>query len=219
MNGPSFANFPAPIVTIHSRFLPAPQATKHVLVLLHAFPFSSAMWEPVANEFLALRSDTAILLIDLPGFGRSTPRVQWNFSSFALELRGVIEQHTRKQVILGGLSMGGYAAFEFYRMNPDLVHALVLSNTRAEADSEKERIDRAVFSEEVLKTGAKAVMKRNYPNFVTEETNPKTAEQIKNWIFEATPGANASALMAMANRRDATEALPKISVPSLVIAS
>ncbi len=219
MNGPAFANFPAPAFTVHSRFLPASRSTKHVVVLLHPFPFSSVFWDGVAKEFRTLRNDTALILIDLPGFGLSTPRTQWDFSSFALELRGVIEQHTRRSVIIGGLSMGGYAAFEFFRMNPDLVRGLVLSNTRAEADSERERNERAVFAEDVLKVGAEAVIKRNYPNFITEKTDPETAGQVRKWIYDATPAATASALMAMANRRDSTEILPKISVPTLVIAS
>ena len=219
MNGSPFASFPQALTVVHSRFFPAPRGTKQVVVLLPAFPFSTSMWEPMLTEFHKIRKDTAFLLVDFPGFGNSTLRQQWDFSSFALELRGVIEQHTRRSIILGGLSMGGYAAFEFYRLHKDIVKALVLSNTRAESDSQKEQSDRSQFAEEILATGAEAIIKRNYPNFVTEKTEVTIATQIRNWIFEAEPAAAASAQKVMANRRDSLDLLPNIPVPTLVIAS
>ena len=219
MSGSSIPNFHSPSLMLHSRFLPTAGSTKHVVVLLHAFPFSGAMWQRMAEHFQSLRSDTALLLIDFPGFGDSLPRKQWDFSSFCLELRGVIEHHTRKPVIIAGLSMGGYAALEFARVNSDLVRAIVLSNTRAEADSEKGKLNRATFAEEVLAQGPDAAIRRLYANFVTADTNPIIANDIRSWMLEANPVAIATALKAMANRRDSRVILPNITVPSLLIAS
>jgi 3-oxoadipate enol-lactonase len=219
MSGSSIPNFYNPSQMLHSRFLPTAGSTKHVVVLLHAFPFSGAMWQRMTVHFQSLRKDTALLLIDFPGFGASMPRVQWDFSSFSLELRGVIEHHTRKPIIIAGLSMGGYAALEFARVNSDLVRAIILSNTRAKADSEKEKLSRATFTTDVLARGPDAAIERLYANFVTADTPPNIANDIRSWVLEANPVAIATALKAMGNRRDSTMMLPKITVPSLIIAS
>src|ERR1019366_4606920 len=100
MSGLSIPNFNDPSQRLNSRFLPTASPSKHVVVLLHAFPFSSAMWHRMAECLQTLRDDTAILLVDFPCFGSSAFRPQWDFSSFALELRGVIEHHTRKPVTI-----------------------------------------------------------------------------------------------------------------------
>jgi pimeloyl-ACP methyl ester carboxylesterase len=115
--------------------------------------------------------------------------------------------------------MGGYAALEFYRINSDIVRALVLSNTRAEADPEKEKLNRAAFAEDALQRGADVAVERLYSNFVTETTDPEIARDIRRWMLEANPAAIAAALKTMANRRDSRILLPKILIPSLVIAS
>ncbi len=219
MSGHSIPHFNNPSLVLNARFLPTAGTAKHVVVLLHAFPFSCAMWKRMADHVQTLRQDTALLLVDFPGFGGSTPRVKWDFSSFSLELRDVIERHTRKSVTMAGLSMGGYAALEFYHINSDLVRAIVLSNTRADADSEKEQHDRASFAEDVLARGPEVAIERLYANFVTPETALEIAGDIRKWMLEANPTAMASALNAMANRHDSRDMLPLVTVPSLVIAS
>ena len=219
MSGQSILNFNNTSIVLNSRFLPTASTSKHVVVMLHPFPFSSLMWERMAGHLQSLRDDTALLLIDFPGFGESTLRTQWDFSALSLELRGMIEHHTRKPVTIAGLSMGGYAALEFYRINSDIVRAIVLSNTRAEADPEKEKLSRAVFAEEALQRGADVAVERLYSNFVTERTDPEIARDIRRWILEANPAAIAAALKTMANRRDSRVLLPKIFIPSLIIAS
>src|SRR5580692_4562798 len=105
MSGQPILNFNNPSIILNSRFLPTASTSKHVVVMLHPFPFSSLMWERMAGHLQSLRDDTALLLIDFPGFGESTLRTQWDFSALSLELRGMIEHHTRKPVTIAGLSM------------------------------------------------------------------------------------------------------------------
>jgi len=175
------------------------------------------MWDRMAGELQSLRDDTALLLIDFPGFGGSLLRPKWNLAMLPVELRGIIEQHTRKPVTIAGLSMGGYAAFEFFRTNGDLVRGLVLSNTKAEADSEVEKRGRATFADDALARGPEAAIDRLYSNFVTPETEPEIAIDIRNWIMDANPAAIAAALNAMAEREDSRDLLPLLTIPSLVI--
>ncbi len=203
---------------LHSRFLPSASKPEHIVVLLHAFPLSSVMWDRMAAELQSLRDDTALVMIDFPGFGGSPVRPKWNLAAIPMELRGIIERHTRwTPITLVGLSMGGYAALEFYRMNSDMVRGLVLSNTRATPDSEDEKRNREVFAEDTLERGADAALERLYSNFVTEETDPEIAIDLRTWISAAKPASIAAALRAMAERGDSSKLLPLITAPTLVI--
>jgi pimeloyl-ACP methyl ester carboxylesterase len=64
MSGQPILNFNNPSIILNSRFLPTASTSKHVVVLLHAFPFSSVMWERMAAHLQFLRDDTSLLLID-----------------------------------------------------------------------------------------------------------------------------------------------------------
>jgi len=175
------------------------------------------MWEPMAAELESFRDDTALVAIDFPGFGASSLRPAWSLAAISTEIRTEAERYTKQPVTVAGLSMGGYAAFEFLRANPGLTRALVLSNTRAEADSEEEKQHRNVFAEDARRRGPDAAMDRLYSNFVTPETAPAIAIEIRSWIMEADPEAIAAALDAMAQRNDSRDLLPLVTVPSLVI--
>lgn len=113
--------------------------------------------------------------------------------------------------------MGGYAALAFYRDYPSMLRGIVLSNTRAEGDSEEAKASRAEFATDALARGADAAIDRLYSKFVTEDTDPEIAIDIRSWMSEALPRAIADALGAMAAREDSTDLLKLISIPSLVI--
>ena len=209
---------------LNSRLLPATAGrlingpnTQHFVVLLHAFPLSSTMWDRMADEFEELRDDTTFLLIDLPGFGDSPRQPDWTMQRIALPICQEIRHYTRERVVLGGLSMGGYAAFAFYSEYPNMLRGLVLSNTKADADTESAKHDREIFASDALARGSEAATHRLYSKFVTEETDPEIAIDIRTWMDEAHPEAIADALHAMAARPDSTDLLRLISIPSLVI--
>jgi pimeloyl-ACP methyl ester carboxylesterase len=76
-----------------------------------------------------------------------------------------------------------------------------------------------VFAKDALERGSHAAVERLYSNLVTEATDPEIARNIRRWMLEANPAAIAAALKTMANRRDSRILLPKIIIPSLIIAS
>ncbi len=202
---------------LNSRLLPAADDPLHFVVLLHAFPLSTAMWDRMAVELESIRDDTTLLLVDLPGFGESPLHEGWTMKGIAKEIREAILVHTPDRIILGGLSMGGYAAFAFYREYPSMLRGIVLSNTKAEVDSEEAKAYRAEFAADALARGADAAIDRLYSKFVTEDTDAEIAIDIRSWMSEAQPRAIADALGAMAAREDSTDLLKLISIPALVI--
>jgi non-heme chloroperoxidase len=169
------------------------------------------------GQLQELRDDTAIVLVDFPGFDGAPVKENWSMEEFAGSLHRRLVGHGIRQAVVAGISMGGYAALEFYRDFPSAVRALVLSNTSASADTEAAKLYRKEFAEDALSRGAVAAMERLYAKFVTDETDPEIAHDIRTWILSARPEAIAAALGAMAARKDSTDLLPLVAVPSLLI--
>src|SRR6516162_2263455 len=112
-----------------------------VLVLLHAFPLSRAMWRPQRE---ALQADCRVLTPDLRGFGGTSPFAGTPaLEQMADDVAGLLDAlGVREPVVLGGLSMGGYVALAFVRKHAGRLAGLNLADTRAEADSAEARANR-----------------------------------------------------------------------------
>src|ERR671918_1785323 len=102
------------------------------LVLLHAFPLNGRMFEP---QMAAFSSERRVVAPDYPGFGRS-PRTpaQPDVRYYAEAVRRLLDRLGIERVVLGGVSMGGYVAFECLRLFPERVSGLILANTRPDPD-------------------------------------------------------------------------------------
>src|SRR5262245_30735126 len=83
------------------------------VVFLHAFPLNQTMWDDQAP---ALHAGRRVITFDWRGFGNSTLGVESaTMNRFADDLAGLLNQLRVDRAIICGLSMGGYAAFAFYR--------------------------------------------------------------------------------------------------------
>jgi len=197
-----------------------PPSSDKTLVLIHAFPLSSEMWDEAASVIATRSPDFSIVLTDLPGFGNAPEKNGWTLSEEMRDLHAkLLEQNIRKPVI-GGLSMGGYAAFAYYKLFPNEVRALVLSNTKASADSPEAKKGRDEFAADAEKRGAEAVYERMLPKLISDsskEINPALVLKLKKWIAEFSPLAIATGLRALKVREDSTDLLEKISCPALII--
>src|SRR2546421_2520023 len=110
------------------------------LVLLHAFPLNSAMW---LSQREGLVDDCRVITPDLRGFGGTPLGVdEPSLDVLADDIARLLESNDLDQVVLGGLSMGGYVAMAFVRRHADRVRALLLADTKAIADPEPARADR-----------------------------------------------------------------------------
>ena len=116
-----------------------------------------------------------------------------------------------------GLSMGGYAAFELLAARPEFVRALVLCDTRATADTPEAAAKRETFAGEALERGVGWVADQLLPKLLGPHAEPRLQNLVRGMIGQATPAAVADAQFAMAARRDATELLPSITCPTLVV--
>jgi pimeloyl-ACP methyl ester carboxylesterase len=193
------------------------EGTGDPLVLLHAFPLNGRMFEP---QMKAFSGERRVVAPDYPGFGRS-PRTpaQPDVHYYAEGLRGLLDRLHFERVILGGVSMGGYVAFECMRLFPDRVSALVLANTRPEPDAEEMREIRNDMALSVAKEGVEVLVELQMerllaPNSLKDEG---LVEAVRAMILENSPDGAVAALGAMRERPDSRPLLGEINVPTLVV--
>lgn len=188
------------------------------IVLLHAFPLDSRMFEPQAEALADLRR---LITPDYPGFGRS-PRTpaQPDVRYYAEGVRRLLDRLGLERIVLGGVSMGGYVVFECLRLFPERVSGLILANTRAEPDSEEIRENRKKMARRVAEEGVGVLIELQIERLLAPETlesNERVVEKVRTMILESNPNGVVAALGAMRERRDSTLLLGKIEVPTLVI--
>ncbi len=188
------------------------------LVFIHAFPLSKRMWEP---QIQALSKDYRVITLDLRGHGESDTLL-WNFTleDYAKDIYELLRHLNMQQATFIGLSMGGYILFEFYRFFPNMVNALVLADTRAQADTEEGKAGRLAMAQTADKGGPEAIADMMIPKLLTANTiedRVDLIDQIKKMIRSTPPSGIIVDLMAMAARPDSTSLLSQISCPTLLI--
>jgi len=190
------------------------------LVLLHGFPFSSLMWEEMLRNLTHHAPDVNIYLVDFPGFGTSSIVEQWSMEEAAQELFEVLKKEGVEHAVIGGLSMGGYLTFAFYKAYPDVVQGMILSDTKAKSDTEEEKNSRLEYAADAEERGPQAVMDRQFAKLISDRTKqerPEVAKQVETWIRNTTPQALGAGLKALAARSNYEELLPIVNVPTLVL--
>jgi 3-oxoadipate enol-lactonase len=188
------------------------------VVLLHAFPLDSRMFEPQTEALAELRH---LITPDYPGFGRS-PRApaQPDVRYYAEGVRGLLDRLGLERVVLGGVSMGGYVVFECLRLFPQRVSGIILANTRPEPDSEEMRENRKKMARRVAEEGVKVLIELQMERLLAPSTlknDERVVEKVRAMILESNPNGVVAALGAMRERPDSTPLLGKIEVPTLVI--
>lgn len=189
------------------------------LLLLHAFPLSGEMWKPQVE---ALAGTCRCIVPDLSGFGESeaSPDGVCRMSDLATDAAALLDHLGIERAVLGGLSMGGYAALAFCETYPDRLRGLVLADTRAGADSEEARRRRLETAEKVLKEGSGVLVESLAPKLLgprTRAERPDLLEKIAGWIAAAPREGVAAAQRGMAERPDRSGALRRIAVPALIL--
>lgn len=190
------------------------------VVFLHAFPFASNMWEP---QIEALSDRFRLIAPDLRGFGGSDAPEDagaYGMDEFADDVAAIIDAAGVDKVVLAGLSMGGYAAFAFLRKHRDKVAALVLADTRAEADPPEGVEKRTKQQQMVRDEGTSNLIDGLVGALLSEpslQKKPDVVERVRALMKENPPAGFIGALEAIKKRPDSSDELTKIDVPTLVI--
>jgi len=199
-------------------------APKHselrVLVLLHAFPIGANLWE---RQLGAIPKGWRLITPDLRGFGGSTEldsSSAQSMSDYAEDVVDLLAELGIARAVIGGCSMGGYAALALYQSNPEIFEGLILVNTRAGADSPEARASRRNMLALVDREGPSGIAKDMMPKLIgktTQESNSSVEPFVRRLIKQQSPTAIRSAIHRMMHRADSMPMLSKVSVPTLVI--
>ena len=196
-------------------------AGDQAVVFVHGFPFDSSMWEPQIP--VALEAGGRAVVPDLPGFGQSDvpeERSAYSIDRYADVVAALISDLGLGQVVVAGLSMGGYIALAVARRHPDVLAGLVLADTRADPDTAEGRQTRTDNQTVVQEKGDVTPLVDGLLERILSEAAPRHAEarlRLSGVMRATAPAGWIGALEAMKDRRDQTDLLPTISVPTLVV--
>ncbi len=188
------------------------------VVLIHGFPFSHEMWEP---QIEALKARYRVVAYDVRGHGKSAVGDGlYTLEYFVDDLLGLLDLLKVDQAVLCGLSMGGYVALRAAERAPERVRALVLCDTRSEADANQGKILRAGAMRAVADDGVPAFAEGFAKSLFAPATlaaGKPCVEKVKALIRANSPLGIRGTLLALAARTDATAFLPAIKVPTLIL--
>ncbi|MEX2285610.1 MAG: alpha/beta fold hydrolase [Planctomycetaceae bacterium] len=189
------------------------------ILFVHGFPLDHTMWQQQLEHFSKTHR---VIAPDLRGFGQSDVTAGTvEMHKFADDLAAVLTAlDVDEPVCYCGLSMGGYIGWEFLRRHGERVGSLILCDTKAAADTPQAIEGRMKLAQAVIEGGSEAAVEAMMPKLLAESTlqrQPHLVEHIRRMIVNTDPESIAAALRGMANRRDSTDMLDKIAVPTLLI--
>ena len=181
------------------------------VLLIHAFPLDARMWE-------SQRVGPAVIAPDLPGFGLAPMGGETlTMADAARHCLAAADAAGLDRLLVCGLSMGGYVAFELWRQASNRVAGLILANTRAGADTPEAADGRRALAARLRAEGN--VLAEAPPPLLAADADEALEERVRGWVADQAPEAIAAAALGMAARPDSTGDLAGIGVPTLVITS
>lgn len=189
------------------------------LMLLHAFPLDSTMYDGVCEM---LDTDTEVVAPDFPGFGSAhLPAAEPNLDVYADFVVAELDRRGWGRVVLAGTSMGGYVSMALARRHPDRLAGLALIDTKAAADAQPAAAGRRAMADRLESEGSSApLIEAVLPKLLGESTlrdRPDLGTWVQERVERCDPRAAAWAQRAMAARPDSTATLHHTSVPAAVV--
>ena len=190
-----------------------------VLVLVHGFPFNSAIWRP---QLEAAPAGWRVIAPDLRGFGGGAVVTgsRLPMDLLAQDVLSLLAHLGVRSAVVCGHSMGGYVTFAMLRKAPRLIRGLLLANTRATPDSAEGKQGRVKNAKHVHAHGTQALIDALVPRLLAAETragSPDIEEELRAVMRAAPAPAVVAALLGMAERPDSTPQLRSINVPTQLV--
>lgn len=187
------------------------------VVLLHGFLEDSSIWHNLAAR---LAHQFQVILIDLPGFGRSGGRGYCQtMDDLGLAVLAVIDQLAIDKFHLFGHSMGGYVTLAVAEKCPDRLQSYGLVHSSALPDSPEKQHDRE-RAISAIKQDLTLFCALTLPNLFAETNRARCVNEIEQLINAASllkPKNVVAAIRGMMARPDRTNVLAQANVPVLLL--
>jgi pimeloyl-ACP methyl ester carboxylesterase len=177
------------------------------------------MWDP---QFSAADLGWRVVAPHFRGFGDGAgdPPAS-SVDDYAADLVDLLDELHVADAVIGGLSMGGYVAFALLRRAPAYVRALVLADTRSQADTPEGVEARRRTLQVLAEKGSSAVVDDLLPKLLgatTRANRPDLTEHVRALALSNGADAIAGAVRALMTRPDSTPLLRTIRCPTLILA-
>lgn len=165
------------------------------------------LFAPIMDVFAAHGYETLLV----------THHLDDSLGGIVSRLRAQVEKN--REVLLVGLSMGGYIVLEAFFSHIGVPRGLVLLNTNARADREDQKEMRRRLVEQSTLGRFTGVTKKLAPMFLSEKNlqNQDLVEVIIGMGEAIGQEGYARQQMAIMNRQDRRQDLPQIEVPTLIM--
>jgi pimeloyl-ACP methyl ester carboxylesterase len=188
------------------------------IVLLHPFPLNRHCWDDIVPT---LSTRYRVVTPDLRAHGDSDQGDgPVTMAKLAADLERLSRELEISKALFVGVSIGGYAMFEFWRQHRERVAGIVLSNTRAGAETSEGQANRERIAEQVLREGTASFIDDMLTRLLspTTRTNrPDIVGKARAMMQRMSPQDIAAVQRGMAERRDSIATLSGINVPAVVI--
>jgi pimeloyl-ACP methyl ester carboxylesterase len=188
------------------------------IIFLHGFPYDHTMWKAQIEE---LSEKYFCVTYDIRGLGESpVGDGQFTIESFVDDLEIIIDQLKLVKPVLCGLSMGGYISFRALEKYQNNFSAVILCDTRSEADNNEGRLKRAAAIKRINSEGLAAFAKDFITNCFGDNYKQHNKNEFEKRIAKSSafdPVGVKGSLLAMMGRNDTTEYLSKVKIPALII--
>lgn len=189
------------------------------LLFIHGYPLSRRLWE---RQWLALSDFAQVIAPDLRGHGDSqpgqAPHTMEQFAQDCFDLLDVLG--IASPVHICGLSMGGYVAMAMLRLQPERIASLILTATRAAADTPEAKASRDASIKLVQEQGVEPIIAGMLPRLLSPHSLADRPDLVSlaRQIMSAVPASTViKDLQGLKERRDSTRLLAGSSAPVLII--
>ncbi len=189
------------------------------VVLLHGFPMDRSIWD---QQVESLSSRYRMITPDMRGLGYSaTNPGKITVEKWADGLAAMLDTlKIDEPIALGGLSMGGYIAFQFFKAHRARLAGLILCDTRAAADTQQAAAGRLETAARLERDGTWFLPESMLPRLLapaTLDANTDVVERLRRTMLAGDQFSYAATLRGLAERPNFTPLLAAIDCPTLVL--
>jgi len=194
-----------------------------VIVLIHGWPLSDAMYEYQYSELI--QNNFRVIGITLRGFGKSDkPYGQYNYDVYADDIKVILDKLKIEQATLGGFSMGGAISIHYVaKHNSAHISKLALFGAAAPVWTKRDDYPYGFTKEAVdglikLSTTDRPQLLENFGK-IFGATETALPSGLGNWLgainLEASSYATTQSLIALRDT-DLRSELSKIKIPTTI---
>jgi 3-oxoadipate enol-lactonase len=188
------------------------------LMLLHGVGSDAEAWTP---QLVAFANGFRVIAWNMPGYGGTPRLLRMTFPGIAERLRDFLDEQEIKRIDLVGHSFGGMVALEFAATFPERLRTLTLSGTSPAFGKPDGEWQQQFVRDRLAPIEAGKTMEDLAPEMIRSLTGPKADAdglEIARRAIGAVPTTTFADGIRAIVTFDRRDALPKITVPTLVLA-